>query len=360
MDDHHHLSVNDDRRSSPVAGTLNHHLTKETDMQMHEEDEKSPQTPSIHSPDHSDRDYDSEPPKQKRPKMDYPQEARRRSPPNASPTSVQTQQITDPLCDDFQNPSEESNSKDRRSCSSPATIEHTPPSSISPAKSDENNTQERHSSPSPALSQSGGAMPKLRLNALLASDPALMPDAKDLKAAHEQSQTQQRKQHQQQQQLQQEEETSASANIVEPVIKPLAPPPVDVAAPRMKVFMCLPCGIGFSSPSTLEAHQAYYCSHRLKETDEDLTVVSDKSATSPSQAVNPAAATNVSTVSSAEPAAKAPKTGKQYACAHCSYSADKKVSLNRHMRMHQTSPAPSSNASNNGSSIMEENSSQVS
>nr|1FV5_A Chain A, FIRST ZINC FINGER OF U-SHAPED [Drosophila melanogaster]1Y0J_B Chain B, Zinc-finger protein ush [Drosophila melanogaster]2L6Z_B Chain B, Zinc finger protein ush [Drosophila melanogaster] len=28
-------------------------------------------------------------------------------------------------------------------------------------------------------------------------------------------------------------------------------------------FMCLPCGIAFSSPSTLEAHQAYYCSHRI-------------------------------------------------------------------------------------------------
>lgn len=33
------------------------------------------------------------------------------------------------------------------------------------------------------------------------------------------------------------------------------------------------------------------------------------------------------------------KTSKQYTCTHCSYSADKKVSLNRHMRMHQTSPA---------------------
>lgn len=33
------------------------------------------------------------------------------------------------------------------------------------------------------------------------------------------------------------------------------------------------------------------------------------------------------------------KTSKQYACTHCSYSADKKVSLNRHMRMHQSSPA---------------------
>lgn len=35
------------------------------------------------------------------------------------------------------------------------------------------------------------------------------------------------------------------------------------------------------------------------------------------------------------------KTGKQYRCTHCSYSADKKVSLNRHMRMHSVSPATS-------------------
>jgi hypothetical protein len=31
---------------------------------------------------------------------------------------------------------------------------------------------------------------------------------------------------------------------------------------------------------------------------------------------------------------KMTKTGKLYACMYCSYSADKKVSLNRHMRMH--------------------------
>jgi zinc finger protein ZFPM1 len=39
------------------------------------------------------------------------------------------------------------------------------------------------------------------------------------------------------------------------------------------------------------------------------------------------------------------RTGKQYACPHCSYSADKKVSLNRHMRMHSASPGPSPTAS---------------
>lgn len=34
------------------------------------------------------------------------------------------------------------------------------------------------------------------------------------------------------------------------------------------------------------------------------------------------------------------RVGKQYTCMHCSYSADKKVSLNRHMRMHTVSPGP--------------------
>lgn len=40
------------------------------------------------------------------------------------------------------------------------------------------------------------------------------------------------------------------------------------------------------------------------------------------------------------------RTTKQYGCNQCSYSADKKVSLNRHMRMHQTSPTNSSVTSN--------------
>lgn len=40
----------------------------------------------------------------------------------------------------------------------------------------------------------------------------------------------------------------------------------------------------------------------------------------------------------AEPPSKSVRSGKLYKCPHCSYSADKKVSLNRHMRMHATSP----------------------
>lgn len=50
--------------------------------------------------------------------------------------------------------------------------------------------------------------------------------------------------------------------------------------------------------------------------------------------------------SSTESSTKTIRPAKQYGCNQCSYSADKKVSLNRHMRMHQTSPASSSVTSN--------------
>lgn len=32
--------------------------------------------------------------------------------------------------------------------------------------------------------------------------------------------------------------------------------------PRVPAFVCAPCGIKFSSMSTLEAHQTFYCTHR--------------------------------------------------------------------------------------------------
>jgi hypothetical protein len=41
---------------------------------------------------------------------------------------------------------------------------------------------------------------------------------------------------------------------------------VCVCVPPVPVFMCNPCGIRFSSLSTLEAHQTYYCSHRAGST----------------------------------------------------------------------------------------------
>ncbi|XP_043640885.1 zinc finger protein ush isoform X2 [Drosophila teissieri] len=170
-------------------------------------------------------------------------------------------------------------------------------------------------SPSPSPSPSPcptPKYPKVRLNALLASDPALKPDAKEL--------------------------TLPDARLLAPppLVKPETQAQPDVAEPLLKParFMCLPCGIAFSSPSTLEAHQAYYCSHRIKDTDE---AGSDKSGAGGSAAAAGEAAGLAG--GSSEPPAKMARTGKQYGCTQCSYSADKKVSLNRHMRMHQTSPA---------------------
>lgn len=202
-------------------------------------------------------------------------------------------------------------------------------------------------------------MPTLRLNIALASDPATNPDAKELLNIHvkteqnrndvdddefisnhgdaeiAQETINQKALHKAQQQHQ---------NIIQPPkakeninnVNQLLAKNLELL-PRPNVFMCTPCGIRFSSLSTLEAHQTYYCSHR-KNADENTQ--KDGGATGD--------------VNGSEPPTKSIKTGKQYACTQCSYSADKKVSLNRHMRMHQTSPAPSSTTSNG-----DENPSQV-
>ncbi|XP_014299226.1 zinc finger protein ush isoform X2 [Microplitis demolitor] len=77
---------------------------------------------------------------------------------------------------------------------------------------------------------------------------------------------------------------------------------------------CPPCGIRFSSASTLEAHRTFYCAHRPRA-EEDNVNDDDEDKSSKYD------------------------VRKAYACPHCSYSADKKVSLNRHMRMHAASPA---------------------
>lgn len=207
---------------------------------------------------------------------------------------------------------------------------------------------EAEPSPCPSPSPVAPKLPKLRLNALLASDPALKPDAKELNL------------------------TEPRLLAPPPLIKPEAPSQPEIVEPLLKParFMCLPCGIAFSSPSTLEAHQAYYCSHRNKDAEEDQAAGNgDKSSGTPSGAAGSGSGSG-----SSEPPAKMARTGKQYACSQCSYSADKKVSLNRHMRMHQTSPATPSlvvaslpNLVQNGlppagvpSNSLEESSSQVS
>lgn len=194
-------------------------------------------------------------------------------------------------------------------------------------------------------------MPTLRLNIALASDPASNPDAKELRKIHVKTEGNRSEDDDVMSNNEDAESILDSANISKTSLKVQQQQQQQLAAPKLKeninsvnqllvknlemlprpnVFMCTPCNIRFSSLSTLEAHQTYYCSHR-KDADE-----------SPSkQGGSSTADTN-----GGEPPTKSIKTGKQYACTQCSYSADKKVSLNRHMRMHQTSPAPSSTTSN--------------
>lgn len=197
-------------------------------------------------------------------------------------------------------------------------------------------------------------LPRLRLNVGLASDPALQPDAKDIKGMPDDDP-----------QPSEHDDRSSDTSSPFPIITPssvllgeltrraalVKSPPVIVAPSaepsvvRAAGFVCDPCGIKFSSLSTLEAHQTYYCSHSRKEGGDNLLAI----------AVKPGSSTETATVGSTNADAQVSnssnahhrpqavsRTGKQYACTHCSYSADKKVSLNRHMRMHQSSPATTS------------------
>lgn len=206
--------------------------------------------------------------------------------------------------------------------------ENEPPNSSSDEK-----IQPKKESPSPEPApEAAEDPPKLRLNASLATDPALRSPATDASTAAEliganaQAQAQ-----------------ALLAGRFFPLL-PLPPGGLEQLAGGTKpssietgilgerqtvpVFMCTPCGIRFSSLSTLEAHQTYYCSHRNQgkgSSDAEDGKTGEGSTTEENSEENPS---------------KAQRTGKQYACTHCSYSADKKVSLNRHMRMHSISPVP--------------------
>lgn len=193
-------------------------------------------------------------------------------------------------------------------------------------------------------------MPTLRLNVALASDPASNPEAKELRSIQVKTEDNKSDDDEIMSHHEDAESILDSVNLAKAALKaqqqqqqhhlPAPKSKENVNSvnqmlvnnlemlPRPNVFMCTPCGIRFSSLSTLEAHQTYYCSHR-------------KNADGADKESGSTADTN-----GGEPPTKSIKTGKQYACTQCSYSADKKVSLNRHMRMHQTSPAPSSTTSN--------------
>ncbi|XP_063245232.1 zinc finger protein ush isoform X5 [Bacillus rossius redtenbacheri] len=194
--------------------------------------------------------------------------------------------------------------------------------------------------------------PRLRLNASLATDPALRaapaptpPPPPPLDYLHALPPA----------------FHSALATFCLPPLPEVPPAPTSAPRPKLAdsletrqapVYMCTPCGIRFSSLSTLEAHQTYYCSHRTKQKGRDSDSDDGKPPSLPaaaetmlSRADESSASESVGEVNGLGPACKAPRTGKQYACPHCSYGADKKVSLNRHMRMHCASPAVTNGSS---------------
>lgn len=174
--------------------------------------------------------------------------------------------------------------------------------------------------------------PRIRLKASLATDPALQPLAIPIGSVKIETEPN----------IPANEYISSLPQALQTVLArglfPSNTLPISDTSPRSEVeirqtnvsiFLCHPCGIRFSSLSTLEAHKTFYCSHRVNKTVED-EAKSAGNETSGNQSDQ-----DVSEINS-----KAPKTGKQYTCSHCSYSADKKVSLNRHMRMHTVSPGP--------------------
>ncbi|XP_028173871.1 zinc finger protein ush isoform X2 [Ostrinia furnacalis] len=163
---------------------------------------------------------------------------------------------------------------------------------------------------SPASAGSPGASPpRLRLNTSLATDPALAPQAAALK--HEPPSPSPPPPP-----VPQQTRDFLALSATFPALFPAAPAPG---------YMCKPCGIRYSSLSTLQAHQEHYCSNRRPKPTEGTDAPADPAADE----------------SSSDAKTPRPATARQYTCNLCSYSADKKVSLNRHMRMHAPSPASS-------------------
>ena len=133
-------------------------------------------------------------------------------------------------------------------------------------------------------------LPKLRLNITLASDPALQPEAKDIQsiranAVVEHYETESNC----------DDEMMRDGSLSPPILvhddNNGGPPPEKIRKrndsntfratgnkflvnlpssavnpsdmiPRVPAFICAPCGIKFSSMSTLEAHQTFYCTHK--------------------------------------------------------------------------------------------------
>lgn len=128
-------------------------------------------------------------------------------------------------------------------------------------------------------------LPKLRLNITRCIDPALQPEAKDIQSIRASTVENYEIESNGDDETR---EDSASSPIL--VHDDNGPPPEKIRKrhdsntfrpsgnkfvvnlqpnvnpndiiPRVPAFVCAPCGIKFSSISTLEAHQTFYCTHR--------------------------------------------------------------------------------------------------
>ncbi|XP_019867169.2 zinc finger protein ush isoform X2 [Aethina tumida] len=175
--------------------------------------------------------------------------------------------------------------------------------------------------------------PRIRLKANLATDPALQPQSINLPNIKTEIESSQSPINSAEYLASIQSVLASRAFLLPSLAETAARQGTDAAenrAPSVPIYQCQPCGIRFSSLSTLEAHQTYYCSHRANKSNNDEDNKSVGGEPSGSQ----------SDQDPSEPSNKNIRTGKQYTCTHCSYSADKKVSLNRHMRMHTVSPSP--------------------
>lgn len=182
---------------------------------------------------------------------------------------------------------DETNPQPLSNCSTPASI--TP--NISPAVVADSASIIRDNSISPNLTTDN--LPKLRLNTILAADPALQPEAKDIKCIRASTTDKYNNKincddvdDEDGDDVQMDEEpqsplhhsrhrhrgggddarstTSSGGHMTrdERIETASAIANVIDALPRIPAFICAPCGIKFSSLSTLEAHQTYYCSHK--------------------------------------------------------------------------------------------------
>lgn len=163
--------------------------------------------------------------------------------------------------------STENNSRPLSNCSTPAPA-------ITPNKSSPDSASTRDTSISPNLVTDN--LPKLRLNTTLAADPALQPEAKDIKCIRPSTTDKYNNQiscDEDGDDIQMDDDLPQSPNHRDNIktasshgqrderLDATVSPSVDVL-PRIPAFICAPCGIKFSSLSTLEAHQTYYCSHK--------------------------------------------------------------------------------------------------